>query len=105
MVVRPMVKPISPEEIGFYKKKILPQEVIETFNELIAKNYCNGTSRINQQEIITSLSVKGISRQDIFNNKYLDVEPIYEAEGWEVEYDKPDYTESYDPVFIFRSKR
>ena len=39
-----MVHPISPSEID--KTKVIPEQVIEAFNELIQKNYLEGSSTV-----------------------------------------------------------
>jgi hypothetical protein len=101
-----MVKPISPDEIVGLKKTIFPDAVIETWNLVIAKNYIEGSSRFTQDEIMAALvETLKYDRATIFDLKYLDVEDIYRAEGWSVEYDRPGYNESYAANFTFRKKK
>ncbi len=45
-----------------------------------------------------------MSSSEIYERHLLDVEPSYRAEGWEVEYDKPGYNETYEATFTFRKK-
>ncbi len=100
------MKPISPNEIGALKAKTLPSEVIEAFNELIVKNWSGACAIIKQDEIVklicAKLKIKPKDRQDVYDNHYLDVEDLYRAEGWRVEYDKPGYNETYEAFFKFR---
>lgn len=106
------VKPISPSDVVVKKKEILPDFVIEAFNEVIAKNYSGGSSKFKQEEVITLIMSKmpqdgDISnrsfRHEIFENRWLDVEDIYKKAGWRVVYDKPAYNETYPPTFTFTS--
>lgn len=95
-------KPITPEQI---KPSVsIPNQVVETFNLLISANYRNGAARVLQKEIVNQLVAIGFSRNRIFDEKLLDVEETYREAGWEVEYDKPGYNESYEPYFVFRKK-
>jgi hypothetical protein len=41
-------------------------------------------------------------RDKIFNDKLLDVEPIFRDAGWTVIFDKPAYNESYSSTFEFK---
>ncbi len=112
-----MTKPIAPEEVIGLKKTIIPNFVIESFNELIAKNFLNNQSHIKQKDVVALIIQKYQSsitegqinhetiRQRIFHEKWLDVENIYEAEGWKVNYDRPSYNETYEASFTFTAKR
>jgi hypothetical protein len=98
------IKPLSKEEVK--RGKTIPDIIIKTVNELLIKNYHNGKAIIMQSEIVDMVSGDSgdpdcISRTDIYDNNYLDFEDIYRAIGWKVTYDKPGYSESYDPRFIF----
>ena len=100
-----MTKPIKPSEVLVLKKSLLPPEVIEVFNELIAENFSDGSSTFTQKEAIRRIRVAlNISDADIFRLKFLDVEGIYRKEGWKVSYDKPGYNETYDATFTFTEK-
>lgn len=97
-----MVTPISPIDIGAAKKAAFPDEVMQTWNDRIALNFSNGYSVVEQKEIVKDLCDRlSVSRFAVFENKWLDVEDIYRAQGWKVEYDKPAYYETYDPCFTF----
>lgn len=86
-----MTKPIRPDEIGEAKKSIIPDTVIEAFNEEIAANYTNGKAKVLQKDVVERIRVKlkFNSTHDIYKNGWLNVEELYRAEGWSVEYAKP----------------
>ncbi len=44
-------------------------------------------------------------RKQLFEKGWLDVEPIFKKAGWDVEYDKPGYNESYPATFKFSRKK
>lgn len=99
-----MSKPIRPEEIGAARKAIFPPAVFEAFNAEIAANYTAGRARVLQEDVVARLVAGGADRQTIFDKGWLNVEETYEAEGWDVEYDKPGYNESYGAFFIFTKR-
>lgn len=115
------IKPITPQEATAKASSNIPDTIIASFNEMIAENLSGGSARFTQdaviKRILSNLKVEGESfsantrphwctagRGDLFQNNWLDVEPIFEAAGWKVEYDKPAYCESYDAFFVFRKK-
>mgnify|MGYP003512507362 CR=1 FL=1 len=101
-----MSKPITPAEVVDKKKEQLPNEVIDAFNALIAANITNGRARIRVEDIITLIKLKlGVTREQVYEKHYLDVEDIYREVGWKVEYDQPGYCESYDATFTFTAKK
>jgi len=48
---------------------------------------------------------KGLSRQQIYKNGWLNIKTIYRQEGWIVEFEKPDYNGPGEPYFTFRIRR
>jgi hypothetical protein len=105
------VKPVSPDEVSKKKReqKIsnIPDFVVEVVNELIIKNYCENTktSLVKQDDILNVIVTRGLStRMTMFENNYLDIEPLFESFGWCVKYDKPGYCESYPATFEFKRK-
>lgn len=100
------VKPISPDEVVTVKKDMLPDGVIEAWNEVIAENWDKTSSHFAQYEIVSRLVDKlNISKKQLFDNNYLDVEDIYEEQGWHIYYDRPGYNETYEPTFEFKKKK
>lgn len=99
------VGPICPEDVISEKLNNLPDEVLVSFNELIALNLSGTSATILQSEVVKLMVQKGLKRADIYKNGWLDVEDIYRKAGWRVDYDKPGYNESYEPSFTFRRPR
>ena len=97
-----MVKPIKPSDI----KQIIPDWVIQGANDCISEhwNETKKCSKFDQNSLIEHIleyAPRGVTRETLFNNNWLDIEPIYEKEGWVVNYDKPMYWETYEPNFTF----
>ncbi len=98
-------KPVTPKEVVNLKKSLIPDAVIESFNELIAEKYLGGSSTFKQKDVVARMVKKGVLSEEIYKNGWLDVEDIFEKAGWKVEYDKPGYNESYDATFTFSKKK
>ena len=100
-----MSGPIKPSEVDALKQKSVPEEVFDAFNELIVEKIQHGRATIKQEDVVDRI-VKKLPETDrpmIFNNGWLDVEPVYRAAGWSVSYDKPGYNESGSAFFTFAS--
>lgn len=106
---KPMAaQPIKPSQVIKKKKDSIPDFVIESFNELIVKHFNGSYSTIQQDEVLSVILSKmpeGSTRQNVFDNNWLDVEDIFRKAGWQVNYDKPAYNESYPATFKFDPKR
>lgn len=86
----------------------IPSFVIEIVNELIV----DAMTAVNQPNVITikrdvimeaiqTLKTE-ITRQEIFDNHWLDFEPVFNKHGWRVTYHSPGYGDSdFDPYFKF----
>jgi len=97
-----MIKPITPDEVVAEKTVYLPDEVFEIVNRLIAKHWDGRKAEFKQEEVIVNLVAEfAIDRDEIFSRKLLDFETVYRGAGWHVQYEKPDYTESFEPFFRF----
>jgi hypothetical protein len=100
-----MTSPVTPNEVKHLAAAIFPQEVIEAFNYEIVKHYVNGSAKVLQRDVVESLVKSGFAKYDIFKNGWLNVEEIYRGAGWDVEYDRPGYDESYDAFFLFKKAK
>lgn len=98
------VKPIRPNEISEEKVALFPDAVFESFNELIVQKWCGNSVIIKQDEVINLMIKKGLKKEEIFSNGWLNIETAYKSAGWKVKYDKPGYNEDYEPSFIFSLK-
>lgn len=102
-----MVKPIAPDD-AFDKAEqmriaAIPEKVVEVFNTLIVENMRHGVARVTQNDAISRIiDAMGVERQIVFDKNWLDIEALYRAAGWKVNYDKPAYYENYDAFFEFR---
>ena len=93
-----MVKPLKPDEV----QHLIPQEVIEVFNEMIAEKWDGHSALLFQDEVTPVVANKlGVSESFVYKKRWLDVEELFRAEGWVVVYDKPAYCEEYRPYFKF----
>lgn len=101
-----MVQAISPADIAIQKVANFPDFVMEEWNKMIAMKFTANRARIGQNEMIEALlpHTQHGNRQEVFDNHWLDVEEVYRANGWDVEYDKPAYNESYEATFTFTPK-
>jgi hypothetical protein len=106
-----VIKAIQPHEVteavaeGVAEGNFLPDAVIEAVNELLIKNGHSRYITLKQNEVVTAILTKmehlGVTRQMIFENHWLDFEPCYRKGGWEVEFDRPGYNESYEAYWKF----
>lgn len=103
-----MTKPLSPDE-AFEKYDHLDPKVIETWNKLILKHRSGRRSVIKQDDAVEALRSAMTSatseyimpRQRVFDEGWLEIEEVFRAAGWDVEYDKPGYNETYPATFTF----
>ena len=103
-----MTQPIKPDEVEDRKTADIPDQVFEAFNALIVRNFSGVSAVVKQVDAVDQI-IKlrnaahfGCSRQEIFDNGWLNVEESYRKSGWDVEYDKPGYNETYEASFTFR---
>jgi hypothetical protein len=101
------IKPLSPQEVENSSGSFIPSIVIEAVNNLLKKKYRNGHMVILQRDLIKEIFTLDptMTRDNLFDNNWLDFEPLFRKVGWEVEYDKPGYNETYEPNFSFRPKK
>jgi len=100
-------KVISPDEINF--EESIPEFVIEAVNNLLKKEYRGRSTTILQKEIMAEVMRLrpdlSLSREDIYKNHWMDFEPLFRENGWDVSYDRPGYNESYEASFKFSKKK
>lgn len=97
--------PIKPEEVSQQKEALIPSEVFEVFNRLIAEDWDEDVNRaiVDQGEAAEAIaSALHITKEQVYDRHLLNVEPAYRRAGWLVEYDKPSYCETYPATFTFR---
>lgn len=97
------MKPITPAEVAAQRVTDLPPEVIEEWNKAIAEKFDGRTAVIGQIDMVGRLAERmKVERIKVFAECWLNVEHVFRAAGWSVEYDKPGYNETYEPTFTFR---
>lgn len=99
------VRPIRPSDVATEKKRTFPDAVLASFNELIAQKWSGSSATITLDGVVALMVKKGLKRKEISEKHWLDVEDVYRAAGWSVEYDSPGYNESYPATFTFARKR
>jgi len=103
---KPLTSPITLDEAKTAKVNGIPHEVIESFNELITENLRGSSAKFTQKDVVARIKKKmRVASEKIFDRGWLDVEPMFEREGWRVEYDKPAYNETYEATFEFSKRR
>ena len=96
------MKPITPNEIQTVQNKCFPDETIEAFNELIVANWDGYSATILQKDVVEKISYKlNITKNEVYDSHYLNVEDIFRKAGWKVKYDKPGYCEIYNAFYLF----
>lgn len=106
------VTPITPVEAKASRIDLIPWFVIQGFNNMIVKNlsgrgnYASFKQDAVVKEILDIANAEGetVNSNQLFQNKWLDIEHIFEKAGWKAEYDKPGYNESGDAYFKFSAK-
>ena len=104
------MKPITPKEAAKSKETLIPQEVVAAVNSVLASRFTDSRAgiKITLKEIVDLAREKfeqngkePPSAQSFYDNKWLDIEPIYKKAGWTVVFDKPAFNENYAANFIF----
>lgn len=98
-----MAEPITPDQVVQAQIAAIPDEVIEAFNELIAKAWDGHQAIVRQPDAVEAILDRGtqITRGQIFDDRLLNVEPIYRGAGWTVAYEKPGFNEAGNAYFTF----
>jgi len=97
---------ITKKDAIMLKKAMIPDEIIIAVNSLIIKHLKpDGTAIVTQEEILKEVcgdpECGKLTRNEIFDNNWLDIEDIYREKGWKVFYDIPSFNESYNAYFEF----
>jgi hypothetical protein len=105
-----MTQAISPQEAVLKHKQQVPSEVIEVWNQLIVTHLQVRKTNIESKFLLEELSKKlqqkmNLNFEQLRDKGYLDLEYIFENQGWKVVFDKPAYCESYAANFTFSQKK
>lgn len=106
-----MVEPIKPKEAQELRLIMVPNQVIEAFNELITENLSGGYASFKTKEVVDRIVAKlgwsntTATRDEVYEKGWLsDIPRLYRKQGWKVVHDRPGYNESYDAHFDFTEK-
>ena len=103
-----MTGPIKPDDLVDLKTSMIPQEVFDAFNELIARAWDGRTATVTQSAVVGLIRVKmGLDNTvAIYAKKLLDIEESYRAAGYNVIYEKPCIGDrDFEPYFKFTKKQ
>lgn len=99
------ITPVTPAEVRKGMPGAVPDFIIAVFNGFLAERARNGHARIKQDDVIREVmkhsDEENFARQDIFDRCWLDIEGIYEAAGWNVEFRQPSIGDSFDAYYEF----
>lgn len=100
------MKALSPAEVKKQQVADIPDFVIEAVNQMLLKKFDGRKAIIRQPDLVKLIcdNNQSVSEQDLYDNKWLDFESIFQKSGWKVKYDKPGYGEDYDAYFEFVKK-
>ena len=100
-----MIKPITPSEV----QHVIPDFIIDAVNKLIKEKWDGKEAVIKQDEIMKIVSSDDPddprpTRKEIYDKCWLDFEQMYRKAGWDVDFEKPAYCETFDAYFTFKKK-
>lgn len=105
------MKPITKEELAKkISQRTFPNFVIQAFNECIKESRIKNSKTVYQDDVVKKIIQLATvdtevdippTRQQIFDNHWLDVEDHYRQAGWTVTFSKPGFNESGSAYFTF----
>ena len=98
------ILPFSPNDVQMRLAAVIPDEVIESFNELLMK-YSDAdvtVATFSEAEVMQLVVKKGLKRDVVELKGWLKVRPIFEKCGWTVTYPREGF--NTDNEFIFTRK-
>lgn len=99
------VTPLSPKDLKESVDKAIPSFVIRAVNKLLKKDFRGGEVIIRKKDLLSEIKkIKEISDAELYDNKWLDFEPIFRKNGWNVAFESPDRDQSFDDYFKFNPK-
>jgi len=85
------VKPINPKELD--SSPAIPDEIISIFNKLIIEKWNGKEAVVFQDNVIDRILEEAphlnLTKKEIFERNYLDIEKMFRKEGWFVQYESP----------------
>lgn len=103
-----MTEPIRPDQALAKKAHSIPAYVIEAANDLLVRKVSlSGVASFTVPELadlaVEKAQAQGecISRNHLFENRWLDIEPVFREAGWKVQFIKTPYYDSNPDSFVF----
>jgi hypothetical protein len=95
------VRAVTPVEA--YVAKNLPDRVLEVWNNEITKAFNGRCAHIEHRDIVEALVVSlNLPGTHAVKREWLNIEPIFEAAGWNVRYNRLGQKETHrNAMFIF----
>jgi len=95
-------RPIRPSD---FKSPLIPDQVIEAFNELIAEKFNNNSAIITIDDAKNRIVLKMEIDYDEINMNWLNVERIYREVGWKVHFDHACAADDYESYYVFKKQQ
>ena len=102
------MKPITPAQIEKYKRRAVPRQVIQAFNQLIAERWDGSRSHVLQEDAVDRIIALMKPLDDdaftkrLYDRHWLDIERLYRKVGWSVLYQPADQAKGIKkPYFDF----
>jgi hypothetical protein len=98
-------KVLGPDEMIKCWEQALPDTVVETFNELLAKKFDGTSATIKHKELLSALNLKGVETKVVTEQNWLfQTKELYQIAGWKVVFQSPGWDDNFDSYFHFKLK-
>jgi hypothetical protein len=106
-VMKNKVYPISPNEAMREREKqeSFPDDVFESFNELIVQNFVEGSASFKEIEVIKLMRRKGLMHEEMYNKGWLFIEDRYRLAGWEVKHNLDRHVGTINAGYTFTANK
>lgn len=96
------INPISPNDVQACMNGLIPDAVIEIFNEAIVAKFDGTSARVTVESVVPVICERlGCARNRVFDSHWLDIEDIFKKAGWSVEWHKAPYYSMSPSYWIF----
>lgn len=99
------VQVLSPDEMVKHWQQALPDAVVETFNELLAKQFNGKTAKILEEDLLSAIKKKGLAIHEVREQNWLSqTRELYTEKGWKVSFNSPGWDDNFKSYFYFEIK-
>lgn len=96
---------IGPEDMVKQWQQALPDEVVETFNDLLAQNFDGRFAIVREDDLLAALKEKGLNAKEVQEQRWLhQTYQLYKEAGWKADHRTPGWDDSFKPYFRFDIK-